>query len=494
MEAAGGVLGGAMGAFGNRQKGPSLGQNMADMGSIFGQNSALTANAGYRDLGPAQYYPGQTYAGLGGQTQQSIQNLINTGTNSPTMNAANNYVQGAAGGQYLYSNPMNSQFQSLANQGMNGYNQTAGGYSNIAGAGGMGGYDQVAGTLQNIQGAGGMGGFTSTAPGYSQLATAGSYSNNPSQGGLDYFGSGGEMNQNPYLDQMYKAASRGVVDNFRNSVGPSLMSQFSAAGRTGSGANQGAFGQASQSLGNTLGDMGANMYGSAYESGRNRQLSALSTQGDLYNTGLNNQLNALNSYNSAYNAGIGNQLNATGQTTNAYNQGIQNQLSGLNGLNSSFNQGYSNQMNALGQISNNYNTERGLQQAAAGMAPEMNAATLTGQQAAIQGGQLLDADRQAQIDADKARFDFGQQAPRDYYSNLSGLYNGVQPARIQGEQPQPYNQLAGGLGGSLAGSRVGGLFGDGSLTSIFGFGGGGQQQGQQWGAWNPFSSYGNPSW
>jgi hypothetical protein len=421
-EAAGGVLGGAMGAFGNKQKGPSLGQNMADMGSVFGQNSALTANAGYRDLGPAQYYPGQTYAGLGPQTQQAIQQLISQGMNSPTLNSANQYMQGAAGGQYLNSNPMNAAFTALG-----------GDYA-------MGGYNQVAPQLQDIAG------------------RSGGYGANPSAAGLDYFGSGSELGGNPYLDSMYGAASRGVVDNFRNAVAPSLMSQFSAAGRTGSGANQGAFGQASQSLGNTLGDMGANLYGSAYESGRNRQLSALGTQGNLYNTGINNQLNALNA------------------------------------LNSSFNQGFGNRMNAYGQVSDNYNRERGLQDSAARMAPSLNAATLTGQQAALQGGQMLDADAQARINADRARFDFGQQAPRDYYSNLSGLYNGVQPARIQGEQPQPYNQLAGGLGGALAGSRIGGLFGDGSLTSIFGFGGGGQQQGQQWGAWNPFSSYGNPSW
>ena len=358
-EAAGGLLGGAIGAFGNKQKGPSLAQNMSDMGSVFGQNQALTANAGYRDLGPAQFYPGQTYAGLGPQTQQSIQNLI-SGSNSPTLGAANHYLQGATGGQYLYSNPMNAQFQGLA---------------------GRAGYES-----------------------------------NPSAAGLNYFGSGGELNNNPYLNAMYGAASRSVVDNFRNSIAPSLGSTFSAAGRTGSGAAQGAFGQATQSLGNTLGDLGANLYGQAYESGRNRQLSALGTQGNLYNTGI-------------------------------VNQG-----------------------NALGEISRNYNLERGLQQQAAGMAPQMNAANITALQAALQGSQLLDADRQAQINADRERFDFGQQAPRDYYANLSGLYNGLQPARIQGQQPQPYNSLLGGLGGAMAGSRIGGLFGDGSLTNIFGFG------------------------
>ncbi len=354
--AAGGVLGGALGALGNRQKGPSLAENMVDMGSVFGQNSALTANAGYRDLGPASYYPGNTYAGLSPQTQQALQQLIG-GANSPTLNAANSYLQGAANGQYLHSNPANA------------------GLADIAGG-------------------------------------AGGYYANPARSGLEYFGSGGELGGNPYLDSMYGAASRGVVDNFRNSIAPSLASTFSAAGRTGSGASQGAFGQATQSLGNTLGDLGANLYGNAYESGRNRQLSALGTQGNFFN------------------AGIGNQLSA------------------------------------LGALGDNYSRERSLQNAAAGQAPALNAANITALQAALQGGQVLDADAQARIDADRARFDFSQQAPRDYYSNLSGLYSGVQPARIQGQQPQPYNTLAGGLGGALVGSRIGGLFGQGSPTQI----------------------------
>ena len=410
--AAGGVLGGALGALGNKQKGPSLAENMADMGSVFGQNSALTANAGYRDLGPASYYPGNTYAGLSPQTQQALQQLIG-GANSPALGAANNYLQGAASGQYLSSNPANAQL------------------GGMAGSYGMGGYTTVAPQLEQMAGNTAMSGYNMVAPQLSDIAgRSGGYGANPAASGLDYFGSGGELNNNPWLDSMYGAASRSVTDNFRNSIAPSLASTFSAAGRTGSGASQGAFGQATQSLGNTLGDLGANLYGNAYESGRNRQLSALGTQGSLYN------------------AGIGNQLTA------------------LSGLNSSFNQGFNNQMGALDRISGNYNTERGLQNAAAGMAPSMNAANITALQAALQGGQVLDADAQARIDADRARFDFSQQAPRDFYSNLSGLYSGVQPARIQGQQPQPYNTLAGGLGGALVGSRIGGLFGQGSPTQI----------------------------
>ena len=161
--AAGGVLGGALGALGNKQRGPSLAQNMADMGSVFGQNSALTANAGYRDLGPASYYPGNTYAGLSPQTQQALQQLMG-GANSPALGAANNYLQGAASGQYLNSNPANAQL------------------GGMAGSYGMGGYNTVAPQLFDIAG------------------RAGGYDANPAAAGLDYFGSGGELNNKQFND------------------------------------------------------------------------------------------------------------------------------------------------------------------------------------------------------------------------------------------------------------------------------------------------------
>lgn len=61
----------------------------------------------------------------------------------------------------------------------------------------------------------------------------------------------------PYLDQMYNAASKPVID--------SVNSQFSKAGRTGSTANQNA-------LTTSLGDVAANIYGTGYENQANRNM------------------------------------------------------------------------------------------------------------------------------------------------------------------------------------------------------------------------------
>ncbi len=389
------AVGGILGGLGNRKGGPSLAENMSNMYGLFGQGSGFNAAAGYRDLGPAQYYPGQTLAPLSGQTQAGIASLFGRGQQgSPGVNAGNNYLGGLLGGQYLNANPANPQL------------------GQMAGAHAMGGFDSISPQLQQIAG------------------QAGSFYANPAAGGLGAFGGGAELGSNPYLDSMYGAATRGVADQFRNSIAPSLSSAFSAAGRTGSGAHQGAFGQAAQSLGNTLGDMGANLYGGAYESGRNRQLSALNSMGGLYN------------------------------------QGIQNQMGALGALNQSFNQGFSNQLGALDQLGRNYNVERGLQNQGLGQVSQFAQA---GQNmdyqninAMLQAGGLLDANAQNQINDQRARFDAGQNAPRDYFSSLVGLYGGAPQTRIQQPYQQPYNTAMGVLGGALAGSRIGGMFGGGS--------------------------------
>lgn len=74
---------------------------------------------------------------------------------------------------------------------------------------------------------------------------------------------------NPYLRNMVDAASRPITDNFQYAVAPALASQFSAAGRTGSGAHVMAAGNAEQNLVRQLGDTSSQIYGNAYGQERN---------------------------------------------------------------------------------------------------------------------------------------------------------------------------------------------------------------------------------
>lgn len=86
---------------------------------------------------------------------------------------------------------------------------------------------------------------------------------------------GGQLGANPFLNSMFNAGTDAITRQFSNATAPTISSQFSAAGRYGSGAHQAAMGQAEQALGNQLGNFGSNLYGNAYNSDLNRQQEAI---------------------------------------------------------------------------------------------------------------------------------------------------------------------------------------------------------------------------
>lgn len=91
-----------------------------------------------------------------------------------------------------------------------------------------------------------------------QRALAGSPLLQTAQNTVQNFAGGGAT-QNPYLDQMFGRAAERVRDMTNSS--------FTLAGRRGTTTNQ-------DVLSRNLGDLAGQMYGSAYESGQNRQLAA----------------------------------------------------------------------------------------------------------------------------------------------------------------------------------------------------------------------------
>lgn len=82
------------------------------------------------------------------------------------------------------------------------------------------------------------------------------------------------LNSNPYLNDMYQSATQPLVSQFRNAVAPSLASQFSSAGRFGSGAHQQALTSAEQPLAQGLASAASSIYGGNYENERARQQAA----------------------------------------------------------------------------------------------------------------------------------------------------------------------------------------------------------------------------
>lgn len=79
------------------------------------------------------------------------------------------------------------------------------------------------------------------------------------------------LNANPYLNAMFSSAKGNVQD--------AVNSQFSQAGRTGSGSHEGV-------LASRLGDLATNIYGQNYAQERQNQLGAQGTLGNLALSGI----------------------------------------------------------------------------------------------------------------------------------------------------------------------------------------------------------------
>jgi len=161
---------------------------------------------------PQQYFPGETVAGF-----------------APAQEAAMGLTQARAMGGSPYENAMGQYLTGAMGQGQVGLGSTA----NNAAFAQRGLYGGMAG----------LGGLAGAGP-------------------------------NPYLDQMYGAASRGLNRNFNNTVAPALNATFGSGGRTGSMAHQSALNDAGQRLMQQQGDLAANIYGGAYNQDQNRRLSA----------------------------------------------------------------------------------------------------------------------------------------------------------------------------------------------------------------------------
>lgn len=82
------------------------------------------------------------------------------------------------------------------------------------------------------------------------------------------------LNSNPHLDDMYNAAASSVTENFRDVVAPGVNATFGAGGRTGSGLHKDAYMDAVGELGDSLGDMSADIYGTNYARERGHMMDA----------------------------------------------------------------------------------------------------------------------------------------------------------------------------------------------------------------------------
>lgn len=398
----------------------------------------------YHTGGP-QYYPGSTVA----PSNDAISQALNMGMAragqgpDPMLGSASGSLQQTMQGRSMGANPA---YGTLANfAGGNAMDNPA-----MAGLGQLGSNGGAFG--QMAQGGGTFGKFAQ-----------GNYiGSNPAQ---DYFQGATNGNfldqQNPWLKQLVESAQRPVVSQFQNAIAPAMASQFSAAGRTGSGAHQGAFGQATESLGRNLGDISTGIYGTAYENERNRQQQAAG------------QLAQMNESERAQ------QLQGAQGEQQGRLAGAQGMAGALGTMGSLFQDQRGQQLRGAEDITNQYVAERDRQQQAALAAPGM---ATTSQNldfdriAKMMGtGQYMQGQQQQLLDADKARYDFGQERP---LMNLQALNQLLQGGSMYGTKTSSgsnetnRNPFAGAVGGAALASGFGSLPGMGALGGPMGLLGG----------------------
>lgn len=246
------------------------------------------------------------------------------------------------------------------------------------------------------------------------------FANTPGMEGLFQTAQGDYLNANPYVDDMFNVASEGVGRQFRNNVMPGVASMFSTAGRYGSGQMAEGLGQAQQQYGSTLNNLATNIYGQNYANERQLQQAA---QGQLGQFGLSSNAQRLNS------------------------------LANLGGFGL---QGRQQQLGALGELGSQFGKERLLQQQSAGMAPELANADYFDLGQLLNLGTAQDTRNQAIVNADKERYDFGQNAPNAELAFLASILSGAPGGTTSMNKTgtAPGNPLMGALGGYQLGQSL----------------------------------------
>lgn len=409
--------------------------------------------------GGPQYYPGQTLADRSG-FQMDAQNAI--WQQGVYGNQAMNMLGGVSQGLMQNNAPMVT--QQGAQQWLSGQQaQQAGMNAQQAGMGaqqaGLDRFNQGAwGTLGSgmlnelSQGHGGPGmdALMRSAQGMNLNATGPEY-NQAGMGYLTGAARGDYLTQNnPYFSQM--------VENANMAARPSLDAAFASSGRAGSGAHANAFA-----------DMATrNAQGLAYQDyGRERGLQdqAAGTLTNIYGRerGMQDQAAGMLSQiqSGAAQGLLGADLQARGLGASMYGQGtgMYNAGTGMYGAGTSAMAGGTNMYNSG---LNTYGM--------AGQLGQMSSDDQWRRLSALQGvGSDMTSYNQAQIDADRQRWDYNQQLPQQNLQDYWGVAgNNIIPGGGTRTSPgASYNPWAASIGGMASGAAMGGML-SGPLGSAMG--------------------------
>lgn len=256
--------------------------------------------------GPHQFFPGQTYADFNPWQTQALSGIASRAMQgNPLLGTAQD-----AAGRYLGSDPQMmpglqgylsgmfgsggpslgdlSQFAGVGNPFSGGFNPSSGyGAMHTSTGGGGGGSIMGNDTGPPIPGIGNSANLAGVG-GTFRLQDMLNMFNNSVTGlpqdtvdALSATARGESLNGNPYLDATFNRAARNVTERFNQDVMPNIAAQFSMAGRTGSGMNALAQGEAAGEAADALSGLSNSIYGGNYQRERDRQLAAAGQLGGL---------------------------------------------------------------------------------------------------------------------------------------------------------------------------------------------------------------------
>ena len=431
----------------------------------------------YNSGGP-DYYGGSTVVPFSRQTEQALGMMENRALQGNPLNQmAQQYAANTLSGQY---------FPDLSSL------MGSGGPMSFATSGGGGGGGGGGGSTFNAEGLSAVDDVTAQT-GYNDIAQGaleniaqggGSILNNPALASLHSTAAGDYLNANPYIDSMYNTAARNLSQNFNESVTPALNATFAAGGRTGSGMHQGAFSDATQNLGQSLGDLSNQIYYQNYVNERNNQLNAA---GQLGQFGLADTSNIANASNIL--GGFGQQAADRDLTAQQSNQQMQdamrqyemrareasaanNTQAGIAAGNNAA-QRYAAELSAKSAMNSNllnyFNNERNRQQQMAGMAPGLANTDYADMERLMGVGSMIEGQAGRYLQDDINRFNHYQNLPQQ---NLQNYMQAIQGNYGSSTTDRSYsNPIGGAMGGALAGAQLGSVI-PGLGTTVGAIGGG----------------------
>jgi len=445
---------------------------------------------GQFNQGPQQYYPGQTVAPFSPQTQQGMDATMGMAQGgSPQLDQMGQYLSN----QFNTPNINPNQVFDPANQAAQGIGQGQRMMQQSGQTGmGLGQPNQMVGGAADA-----LGGMT----GYGGLASAQQFAGSPTIGALpasqqyaqSQMGVGGVGNQqladtaqggflgsNPYLDQMFDTASSRAGEAFNEQTMPAIAAQFGSAGRTGSGIHQQMAGNAQRQFGRDLQGMAADIYSPAYESERDRMISA--AQGGSQ-AGLGAGQLGLGTFTGQNQAELGRGQLASNQYIGE--RGLGQQGAGMLGdlglgqgnlalggasLGGQMGQGLGNLgMQGVNSMADMYGNINQNQYRAGTLAPGFRESQYGDANRMMGVGGMVEDQSQRMMGANQDRWNFNQQAPWQNINNYANTVYGLPGGYGTQTSTQPGgSRLQGAAGGAMSGAALGpwGALGGGILGAF----------------------------